>query len=102
MESKMNLLTKTAPWVVASLLAATSSFGQSKNQPPQKPFDQGHEMMANQFMPAYSAPARIDVRGAWDFYAFGSFTYWQAIQENMELGIVNDTTANGLAVVNFN
>ena len=88
----MNLLTKTAPWVVASLLAATSAFGQSsKNQPPQKTFDQGHEMMSNQFMPAYNAPARIDVRGAWDFYAFGSFTYWQARQENMEVAFVQDS-----------
>jgi hypothetical protein len=94
MESKMNLFTKTAPWVVASLIAATSAFGQNKSPPPaQKTFEPGHELMSNQFMAAYNAPARIDVRGAWDFYAFGAFTYWQARQENMELAFVRDTTS---------
>jgi hypothetical protein len=48
--------------------------------------------MANQFMAAYNAPARIDVRGAWDFYAFGAFTYWQPRQENMELCFVRNIT----------
>lgn len=87
----MDLLKKTTPWVVASLLAATSAFGQNnKCPPPQKSFEQGHELVQTQMMAAYNAPARIDVRGAWDFYASGSFTYMQARQENMELGIASD------------
>lgn len=49
--------------------------------------------MQNQLAPAYSAPARINVRGSWDVYAFGSFTYWQPRQENMELAFVNNTAA---------
>jgi len=42
-------------------------------------------------MPAgYNAPARIEVQRdkGWAGYATASFLYWQAIQENMELGIV--------------
>jgi hypothetical protein len=38
-------------------------------------------------MPAYNQTARIDVRGAWDFYVTGTFIYWQPRQENMELAI---------------
>lgn len=85
----MNLMTKTAPWVVASLLAAASAFGQTKCPPK----SQG-EMMRGPMMAGYNAPARIDVRGSWDFYTTGSFTYWQPIQENMELGIVTNTNDN--------
>lgn len=88
MESTMNLLSKTAPWVMASLVTAVSVFGQtnSKNAPPAKNMNQGEELMPNQYMAAYNAPARIDVRGAWDFYGTATFTYWQASQDNMELG----------------
>jgi len=42
-------------------------------------------------MAAYSAPARIDVCRSWDVYATGTFVYWQAIQDNMELGIASAT-----------
>jgi len=94
----MNLLTKTVPWVMASLLTAASAFGQSKCPPAQKTFSQGEELLPNQYMAAYNAPARIDVRGAWDFYANGTFTYWQAIQENMEPGLVNNSTVTTDAV----
>lgn len=106
----MNLLSKAAPWVVASLLATTNVFGQ-QGQPdkarPQKSYEQGHELVQTQMMAAYNAPARIDVRGAWDFYTTGSFTYWQPIQENMELAISNSIakTTNGILngnLVNMN
>lgn len=91
----LNLFTKTKPWMVVSLLAAAAAFAQQDNTKcrPQKGFDQGHEMMQNQMMPAYNAPARVEVRGSWDIYTTGSFIYWQARQENMELGIISDYTA---------
>jgi hypothetical protein len=92
MERKMNLFAKTGPWVVASLIATTSIFGQNnKCAPAQKSFEQGHEMTQSQMMAGYNAPSRIDVRGSWDVFATGSFTYWQPIQENMELGAVYNT-----------
>jgi len=85
----MSLLNKKAPWIVASILAASTVFGQTNKCPPQKNFEQGYELMQNQMMAAYNAPARIDVRGAWDFYFNGAFTYWQVSQDNMEAGVVN-------------
>lgn len=95
MERKMSLFAKTGPWVVATLSAVATIFGQnnSKCAPSQKSFEQGHEMAQSQMMAGYNAPARIDVRGSWDVYASGSFTYWQPIQDNMELGVVRDTAA---------
>lgn len=89
----LNVFTKTKPWIVASLLAATSVFAQdnpgmnSAKCRPQRSFEQGKDMMQNQMMPAYNATARIDVRGSWDFWIDGTFIYWEAMQENMELGI---------------
>lgn len=90
----MSLFAKTGPWVVASIMAASSAFGQNnkcstdKCCPPPKTCE---EMKQIQLMPAYNAPSRIEVRGCWDVYASASFTYWQAIQENMELGVVTTT-----------
>lgn len=98
----MNFINKSAPWMVASLLAATSAFGQNKCAPSQKSFEQGHELVQSQMMAAYNAPARIDVRGAWDFYATGSFIYWQPRQENLELGQTTQITTVGSTVTTLN
>ena len=32
----------------------------------------------------------IEVRGSWDVYATGSFLYWQAREDNLELGIASN------------
>jgi len=105
----LNVFTKTKPWIVASLLAATSVFAQdnpstpSAKCRPQRSFEQGKDMMQNQMMPAYNATARIDVRGSWDFWVDGTFIYWEAMQENMELGITVPRIGpllNGAALVN--
>jgi hypothetical protein len=110
----LNLLTKTKPWMVASLLVATSVFGQNnascpKPCPPKpcpKPCPQ--PCPPTQVCPqdpccpawptpvlnaAYNYPARIQTRCPWDFNFDVSFLYWQAIQENMELGLSNVPTA---------
>src|SRR5689334_20656896 len=86
----VNLLTKTKPWLTASLLTAATLFAKQDNtkcNPPK--LEQGHEASTRQLMNGYSAPARIEVRGTWDVYATGSFLYWQASQENMEIGIIS-------------
>jgi len=97
----LNRITTTKSWMVASLLAATSVFAQDSNSAPaptkcrpQKSYEQGHELTASQMMAAYNAPARIDVRGAWDFYATGTFVYWQPLQDNMELAVASTTRAS--------
>jgi hypothetical protein len=53
----------------------------------------------DQQMPGYNAPCRIDVKGTRDFFTFGSFTYFQPIQENMNLGVLSNTT-NSADIVN--
>ncbi len=87
----MNLFTKTTPWAVASLLAAATVFGDDKCKP-QKSYEQDQKMTQAQMMPGYDATARIDVRGAWDFYVDGSFIYWQMLQDNMEVAFVDTLT----------
>jgi hypothetical protein len=92
---KMNLLNKTTPWMVASLLTAASVFGQQdkcsprqdKCQPCSVPCD-FKEMMPG--MPGYNAPSRINVCGNWDLYVDGSFIYWQVAQDNMAYALTNN------------
>lgn len=93
----LKLLTKTMPWMVASLLVATSGFGQNDRCCPRpkpccpEPKPCCPTVCPIQLIPAYNHPARIDVRCPWDVDVFASFIYWQAIEENLELGIVNTT-----------
>lgn len=111
----MNLLAKTGSWVVALLaVAATPVFGQnskavadSRSMPqyccPPKPCCE--EMPKVQLPCAYNAPARIEVKCPWDLYVSASFTYWQPIQSNMEIGVVATHSAGitaGGRVENFN
>ncbi len=121
----LNLLTKTKPWMVASLLVATSVFGQNnapcpKPCPPKpcpkpcpQPCPPTQVCTTDPCCPAwptpvlnaaYNYPARIQTRCPWDFYADLSFIYWQPIQENMELGLANKTAvATGIdaSVINM-
>ena len=88
----LNLFSKTKSWMVASLLATTVAIAAQDNTKgrPQKSYEQGHEVAKNQLMPAYNAPAAIDVRSSWDVYITGSFLYWQAREDNLELGVVSN------------
>lgn len=87
----LNLLSKAKPWVVASMLAATSLFGQ--NAPKKGAMQNQNTMTQDQMMMSgYNAPSRIDVCGSWDVYATGSFIYWQPSEDNIELGA---STNNG-------
>lgn len=112
----MNLLTKTGSWIVALLVvAAIPVFGQNGKAVadcgnrcapqmccPPKPCCE--EMPKLQLPCAYNAPARVEVKCPWDLYVSASFTYWQPIQSNMEIGAVgtgSDATFKG-KVENFN
>ncbi len=94
-EQKMlNILTKTMPWMVASVIVATSGFGQSNCCPPPKPqcckpVTCCPPVCPIQLIPAYNHPAGIETRCSWDVWVDASFTYWQAIQDNMEVGIAD-------------
>ena len=106
----MNLVNKTKPWMMASLLAVSSAFGQQtcaapktggsscQNAPQQvcKPAKaaQCGVMQAPQMpmMAAYNAPGEINIgmEGEIDFFVTGSFVYWQPLQDNMDVALINN------------
>ncbi len=45
--------------------------------------------------PAYTAPARTNVCGAYDIYLSGTFLYWQASEEALELAFTVAANPNG-------
>jgi len=85
--------------MVASLLVATSVFGDSNNNscnpcpPPKpacppasccKPCPPPRDPLPCPTVAAYNAPGRIETRCPWDVWVDASFIYWQPYQENME------------------
>lgn len=99
----MNLAMKKMPWMVASLLAATSVFGQGQGQtqggcptqpPVCKPTPRCGPLQAPQQPTncAYNAPAEINtgMQGDINFFAAGSFLYWQPSQDNMSVGLTSN------------
>lgn len=96
----MKYFAKNGFWIAAILTTVMSAFAQNPRcTPAQRSFEQGQEMRMSQLVAGYNAPARIDVRGSWDIYANGAFTFWQPMQENMELGIVS-SQANPVYAIN--
>ncbi len=67
-------------------------------------FEQGMGLPANKYPAAYNAPAAICLKNAWDFNLFGSFIYWHASQDAMDIAYVppnvtaSTTTAYGGSV----
>ena len=101
----LNVFTKTKPWMVASLLVATSAFGQNSKCAPQvcqKPCEKVcPEPMPAPTIAAYNAPAGIDTRCSWDVFVDATFTYWQPIMENLELGIPQDSLSEFSTIFNM-
>lgn len=48
-------------------------------------------------VPAYNAPAGITTVCSWDVWADASFTYWQAMQDNMEVGALSHQFDQGVS-----
>lgn len=63
-------------------------------------YDQGYPMQESQMAGSYNAPARIDVRSSWDIFFSGTFTYWQAREEGLELAFSKSVPA-GIGVRPF-
>lgn len=82
-----SLLTKTS--LILSLFAAPLF---SVMEVQTAPYDQ---CMMNRDTAALcyaDAPCCMDMASPFDFYATGSFIYWQPIQENMNLGVISDSS----------
>jgi len=100
----MNLSVKTMPWMVASLLATTSIFGQQNQNNsgcclPPPPVCKPAKCCVPQVpqpprVCAYNAPAEINVGcvGDIDIWLSGSFIYWQVMQDNMTIGLASSST----------
>ncbi|PIS00981.1 MAG: hypothetical protein COT84_04725 [Chlamydiae bacterium CG10_big_fil_rev_8_21_14_0_10_35_9] len=50
----------------------------------------------------YNAPAQIKVNNAWKFFTQGSFIYWQAREEGLEIALENPTNSTPLPSVSSN
>jgi hypothetical protein len=87
----LNFFNRRKLLTVASLIVATSAFAQDNNRPRKECFDQGLEMPMNQTMAGHSHHGRTEVRGSWDVWARGSYLYWQAREEGLDLGFVSNT-----------
>lgn len=99
---------KTIPWMVASLLATTSIFGQNQKDQsgccvPPPPVCKPAKCCVTQApqeprVCAYNAPAEINVgcQGDIDIFVTGSFIYWQAMQDNMTIGLTDNNALLGL------
>ena len=66
-----------------SLFAA----GPYVKQPELPYFEQGTPLREGQFPAAYNAPARPSFQRGWNFFLTGSYLYWLAEQEGMEVAI---------------
>lgn len=61
--------------------------------------DQGHMMQEGHMMSGYSAPARYDVKGAWDVYFTADFIYWQSRSDGVAYGVSVVETTDGAGLV---
>ena len=75
--------------VIVGILAFISSYAANNDNDYQNCEDyqstfQGHSAPEDQMKKGYNHPARIDVKGSWDFYISGSYIYWQPRQDGLE------------------
>jgi hypothetical protein len=75
--------------LISSLLASASLVASEPATPP--PAKQP-------LMPAYTAPVDIRVNRSWDAYFVTNYLYWEALQDNMELGIVSPPTNSTVSI----
>lgn len=92
----MNLFTKTNHWIAISPFIFSSMFGQDDSCCSPKKCIPIQETFC--LTPGYNAPSRTAVQRCWDVYSTASFIYWNPTQENMELGIVSNTSNASYAV----
>ena len=58
----------------------------------QKAYNQGYAICVDDLPSAYSAPGRIDVCGGFDDFITASFIYWEALGDQLDLGVVRFAT----------
>lgn len=76
------------PMLAGLVFAATTAFTATNTTQ-----NQGFSLEEGQLNPAYSAPARIDVQGAWDAYISADFLYWQTMIDDTAYAISSTKTS---------
>jgi hypothetical protein len=93
---KMSLVKKSLFLCALSFLTITPSFAQNARKKVKK---RRPSKQAEKVIPC-EAPMSISVKDSWDVYTSASFIYWNPYQENMELGIVSDTSEADIYTLN--
>ncbi|KPK33212.1 MAG: hypothetical protein AMS24_01840 [Chlamydiae bacterium SM23_39] len=69
---------KNKYFLILPVVLASIAFTQEEKIETEKPqYDQGYGVGQDVMAGGYNTSARIDVKGAWDYYISGSFIYWQ-------------------------
>ncbi len=83
----------------ASSVSAARYDRKDRDASQENQMNQGHTMQESQMMGGYSAPARYDVRSAWDFFFSGDFIYWQNRVDGLAFGITTNPNPAGSLLV---
>lgn len=86
-------------WIAITLASTSFLFAEGKSQRQQT--ISGYDPAISPVTAAYNAPSRVQLLDRWDLFFSGNFIYWNASEENLELGVVSDTS-NALYSVNGN
>ena len=84
----MKLLQKTTI-TAAALILSGSAFADTSTTP---------STTKKQLNAGYTAAAETHLNRAWDAYVTANFIYWEALQDNMELGVVSPPTTSAVTI----
>jgi len=76
------------PLIALSLLKGSSLFGDAAYTTEETDWNPNGIPQTS----AFNAPSRIEVKGSYDIFLTANFIYWCPSQENMEMGIISDTS----------
>ncbi len=89
----MHFITSAKFSLPAFLLAVSLLVGQeTQSMHPEKEMGMSTSMRERKMVGCYNSSCRINLGNPCNVFVSGSFIYWQPIQENMELGVVSNTT----------
>jgi len=94
----MSLATAAAFAGAEAELGVQPLLGESSEMPV---MNQGDQLKGDAVPALYNASARIDTKGHWDFYLYGSLIYWLPIEDGLELGLVDSRAPGGVSTPNL-
>ncbi len=105
-EQMLNFLLRRKPWILASMLVATTLFGQNSSPKNAMPNRKNEATQDPVMTSGYNASSRINVASSWDVFTTGSFVYWQAIEDNIETAMLfkddKQLVSSGAVIIDMN